>query len=840
MDWLIPVLVTLCAIALNQAGLLRVFDGMVFDFITTHEAPSPPRVVIIDPDTAFERRGDMRYNELARSALALGVKKVVFLAPPPIPEFAAGLPGNRIIVGHRAGRIAGRKEWQLMAPASADAVAIQAASLMAVPEYGIFRRQLAGLKGADKRIPALETAAVDGNPDALPYYVRMPREQNVPRVAASQILDGDIAAAEVKDLIALISPNSDCLGSSRSYTTPLDPDGRAMPEEEFRALAIQTLADGRPVRPMHLWQTILIVLGLCLAAMAFYRRFDPKRIIIPATAAIMIVVVAAVYLALQLADILLPATALIFSQGLLAALIVHRRETIQDRHLSRQVDKALSTAYKQGAFDNQARLPVFLLEAATMLEVRHMLLLEQRSNGELVQLGSIQAALTDLDDDGRKRNRFFHAARQSLRTGDAAGLVPGWEGPVWIAWLGGAERDIYWLYSFAGTKKQRRGERLAAAMIGSYRELQRLRASLNAGSGRRQSFQSIDGKVTGALDLIAGHEEQIRNGLDALDTSVMIFHLLGYPLHANAAMTRLFEEAGLSLADTTLQEAITHLSSLEPDRIAKMLHELLFRGGELRLPCRPLGAKAVVLRIAAPFRVARGSERVVVLEAIDITNLKRLADLRLSVSNFIDSQLRNDLEAIALGASIAGKSMGAADRVIGLIGQAAQRAMNSLEEVAVHINNPTDDVLGLAYPVDAGEIARRAVAKAQGFADDLQVSIKIQAPEIGGYTIAEPVALEAMLEAMLLIAIAETQPGDAVEIKIGEEREHTRIHILGGFGVSFDSLCAALDAPDAGAPPEYRAISSGISQALGWKAKISYWSEIGKGYRFNIELRRIA
>jgi hypothetical protein len=841
--WLVPVIVALTTIALNQTSLFRAFDGMAFDFITTHEAPRPPRVLIIDPDAAFELRGEARHEQLASSALALGVSKIVFLADPKFSDLAKELPKGRVIVGHRAERVPGKQAWRLPASVAAETQFVHAATAIATPEYGVHRRQIAGLRAIGKTIPALETAAAGSDPAAPPYYVRMPQDQNIPRIAASQLLGGDIAAGEVDGLIAIISPNAQ--RSTRRLATPLSTETLAMPEEEFRALAIQTLADGRQVRLLRPWQTALLVFSLCIAAALFYRRFDPKRIIIPATAAITVVLIGSIYAVLQFTNILLPTASLLFSQGLLAAFIIHRSETGQDRYLSRQVDRALNVAYKRGYFDNQSRLPAFLLDSAKTLDFRQMLLLEQRADGTIAELGAIRASIADLVDDPRQQRGFFDEAQRSRSACDASRLVQNWEGPVWLAWLGGAERNIYWLYSFAGANKPLRGERLAAAMVSSYRELQSLRASLNAGTGRHRSFQSIDGKVTSALDLITGHDEQIRNGLDALDTSVMVFHLLGYPLHANAAMMQLLEETELSLFDATLQETIVQLSQLKPERIAKMLHELLFRGGELRVPCRPLGARSIILRVAAPFRVARGTERVIVLEAIDITNLKRLADLRLSISHFIDSQLRNDLEAISLGASILGDSEaravgGGTGRVVELIAQAANRAMDSLEEVAVHLSNPTDDVLSLAYPVDAGDIARRAIAKAQALANDLQVSINSEMPDIGGYTIAEPAVLEAMLEAMLMITIAETQPGDAVEIKVQEGGEHTRIHVSGGFGVSFESLCAALDAPDAGAPLEYKAIASGINQALRWNAKLSYWSEIGKGYRFNIELRRIA
>jgi CHASE2 domain-containing sensor protein len=837
-NWLVPVLVALATVILGQTGLFRILDGMAFDFITAREAPASPRVIIVDPDREFLQRDENRQIELATKALALGVSKVVFLDDPEGLDTAANLPKGAVIVGRRVEQIPGSSSWRFAGQISSDAIATDAARALTVAEYGVYRRQLSGLKSVGKTIPTLETAAVEGDASALPYYVRMPRAQNIPRIAASQLLDDDIAAKELRGMIALIPVPSPGLGQVPGKT--VHNGSRALPEEEFRALAIQTLADGRQVRAANRWQTILLVLTLCLLASGFYQRFDPKRIIVPATGAVTLALIATVYLALQFGNILLPLTALLFSQGLLAAIVIHRSEIEQDRFLSKQVDRAVSVAFLRGVFDNQARLPAFLLDSAKMLNFRHMLLLERRANGEIQELGAVEAKLADLTASKANLNRYFAEARQSLRACDAEGLVTDWDGPVWIAWLGGTERDIFWLYSFAGTNKQLRGERLAAAMISSYRQLQRLRGSLSAGDGRGASFLSIDDKVTSALDLITGHDEQVRNGLDVLDTSVVIFHLLGYPLHANASMVRLFEEVELSLTDTTLQEALVELTELDAERISKMLHELLFRGGELRVPCRPIAAKSIVLRIAAPFRVAKGSERVIVVEAINTTNLKRLADMRLSISNFVDSQLRNDLEAITLGASIAEESGQGSARIIKLIAQAAQRAKNSLEEVAVHLGDSSDEVLGLAYPVDAVEVVRRAVARAEAFANDLKVSIVATTPEIGGYTIAEPVALEAMLEAMLLITIAETQPGDAVEITVEEESNRTHIRLQGGFGVSFESLCAALDSPDTGAPQEYRAISTGIRLALGWRANVSYWSHIGKGYRFNIELRRIA
>jgi hypothetical protein len=840
-DWLAAILVALLMGVAVQMGFFRVPDGIIFDVITTHEPARKPRVILIEQDPAFQRLGDARHAVLARTSMALGAVRIAFMVDPGTAAFATNTASGHIVVGHGAEPVPGRHVWRLTGGAGQTPGLIHAARKVAAPEYGIYRRQLAWLDGADAAVPLLEAAAAGATLPAQSYYVRMPRAQNMPRITASQLINGDLAAGELKGMIALVSPAA--TGTVYNYATPLSHDGEAMSASEFSAYAIQTLADERAVRPLYEWLSPLIILLVCLAAAALYRRFDPKRIIVPATAGIMLAVFGLTALLLQFANILLPTSALILSQGLVAVLAIQRSETRKDQQLSHQVDRAVSIAFKRGVFDNQARLPEILLGSAKGLGTRHMLLLEKDVDGNLTELGAIGAALEDLSGSPKQRNALFGEARASDQPRDASALLPAWEGPVWVAWLGGAERDIYWFYSLAGLPKRQRGERLANAMIGSYRQLKRLRASLSAGEGRKKTVQAVEARVTSALDLITGHDEQIRNGSDALDTAVIVFHLLGYPLHANARMSELFEDANLSLADATLPEVLAGFTELDPERIAVMLHELLFRGGELRVPCRKLGARALALRIAAPFRVARGNERVIVLEAIDITNLKRLADLRLSVSTYIDTQLRNDLTAIELGVSVASDKRieGAAlRRIIDLIAQAAKRATGRLESVAAFLIDSPEVILELAYPIDASSVARQAIAKVSNYAEGLKVAILSDVPEMGGYSIAEPEALEAMLDAILRIMIAETQPGDSVSLQVAEERSHIRIRLSGGFGVTFASFCEALEEPDAGAPPEYRAIAAGMKQALGWKSSLSYWTDIGKGYRFNIELRRIA
>ena len=65
------------------------------------------------------------------------------------------------------------------------------------------------------------------------------------------------------------------------------------------------------------------------------------------------------------------------------------------------------------------------------------------------------------------------------------------------------------------------------------------------------------------------------------------------------------------------------------------------------------------------------------------------------------------------------------------------------------------------------------------------------------------------------------------------------VRVSGGFGTPFERLMAAFDAGAGETLAEFQIISAGIREALGWGGAVSYWSAVGKGYKFNIQMRRI-
>jgi signal transduction histidine kinase len=227
---------------------------------------------------------------------------------------------------------------------------------------------------------------------------------------------------------------------------------------------------------------------------------------------------------------------------------------------------------------------------------------------------------------------------------------------------------------------------------------------------------------------------------------------------------------------------------------------------------------------------------------IDVSEPRRLAQLRLSISSLLDVNIRNDLEAIGFALAVArsGKIDAARqDKVLGQIEAAASRAADRLDAISPHLRADIGEGTGESFPIDAIAAVKEAVELVEPLAAAHGIRLHAEVPAISGFAIADPKLLAEMVEAMLQIVIADCAPGEAARVELGEATERTRITISGGIGMAFERLYAALELSGGASHGPFSSIARGLAAALGWGAVVSYSSQVGKGYRFVIELRRI-
>ncbi|MEM8725672.1 MAG: hypothetical protein AAGE86_09145 [Pseudomonadota bacterium] len=502
----------------------------------------------------------------------------------------------------------------------------------------------------------------------------------------------------------------------------------------------------------------------------------------------------------------------------------------------------MQTSFNRSALREGARLPQFLGSAAQYAGVERSLLVELMPDGKLEAVAANNASIDDIAIGPKKLGIILKDLRETFTVRDADDIVPGWEGDARIGWVGAGDQHLFWLHTRPATTTPGKSAHLVRAIVTSFRELFRWRADLNARESQESRYLPVDNKVASAIALVANESEQVRRGFDTIDTAVIIFHLIGSPLHANEAMQELYREAGLNLFDTSLSKALLALTELDEERVEALIEDLMLNGSEMRMPMRDLGRSERMLRLAAPARNAHGADRILVLEAIDMRDVNRAADLRKAVAKFIDLQLRNDFEAILLGSQLASDERLGGEQVrsvVERISETARRATGRLDEVASLVRSETRDLTEACYPVDATSVVKDAVARASGLANELGVTIEADHPGVSGFTLAEPVALADMLVAMLRVVIADTPQNGVVKIKLEELQGRTHIRISGGFGIGFDRLLWLMANYEEGAVGEYKVIGEGMATVTRWSASVSYWGSQANGFGFNVDLRGV-
>lgn len=833
-SWLFPLLLVMSLVAFHSIGAFSLTDGRLFDAASTRFEGSAPKVVLIEQaDNLSQDQAAKLETSLAR----LGVERIGYLSQRP-RDLAISPPDEvPIILGLGVEPVPASEKLRLTDIRPRNTVGT--ARILPPSEYGIYRSQRSSLPGETGLIPTFESALAGREPDQSHFLVSMPQVQSLPSFSVQQILEGQLQSGELSGLVAIIA-SQDALRPS--LATPLTPNSNGMSEARFRAHVVQNLATGDEIHIAPLWEVVLLMLIAGLVLALAFSRIDPKRFAVAIPLGFSVLVLIGSWAALLYAQKLLPVTALLLSIWIITFHRVLLREKHQDLRLESAASRAVQYSFRRTALREGARLPEFLGTAARIAGIEKSLLIEFHRDRKVELVHAQNAKHDDLVADDRQLAEVLDRLRGRSMSASAQEFVGTWGQAARVTWLGGADGDLFWIYAVPQNQMVRKSQRLVRALTASFRELFRWRSDLNARSQHDDRHMPIDGKVTSAISLVSRESEQVRHGIDALDTAVVIFHLIGSPLHANAKMHDIFRRAGMAVSDTDLPEALLRLTDLGPSRIEAMLQDLLLNGGEMRVPMRELGCGERMIRIAAPGSLARREGRVLVVEAIDVANLNRAADLRQAVAQFIDAQLRNDLEAIMLGADLAADPRMSGDKakpLIARIGETARRGTARLDEVTGLIRARNSQTVGACYPLDARKLVIESHERVREFSDELSVDIAIDMPGIGGFTVAEPEALGNMLCAMLRVVLADTPRGDQVKLKLEELEERTRIRITGGFGIGFQRLVELLSVGPDEAVGDYKLIADGMAKALQWDASVSYWGREADGFGFNVDLRRI-
>lgn len=843
-DFLILAGATVISFLLAQSTLLSVMDGFAYDTATKYEVAQPPKTLLVEQDAGFLSGSSNRAGDLIDGASASDLRAIGFLDTNQSDMASPSLGKVSIpaICKLPAERVPAQPAWQM--PGANDVISAGGIPVPAVslpPRYGIHRALLPQVEGEAGPL-ALFEAALSGRGDVSgPYWPRMPKGQNIPRITASQLVAGNFAAGDLTGLTAIVVPAG--AEGRAAIATSLDPEGRSATKAILAAHAVQSLLDRREVQPASTLLALLSILSAALLTL-FLTEFAANRrnfiVLLPAT---VLLALAGGWIVLQTLNIMLPISGIVVAVLLACTAKASSIQRRREHRLGGTIESAIDLAFSRSLFQDAAKLPKQFEILPELLGLpRTAIFMRDGHSGNWRFEHASNAGPEDIDlvsAASRKKLREVASVRRPINAG---ALTPNWGEGTKAALLPSGDVEYLLLYELPKGKRRKHVRQLLADSIIRARAMRHWQHRLLADSDAGQTHVTLEQRVQSAANLITLQGSELAGGLEALDTGVFVFRQLGLPVHANRQMREILSLAGISPESTIVSEALVALTDLDHPRVTSMIRDVLLHGSEMRVPMRDLGARQRVLRLGLFASDGDRAQSVIVLEAIDVTELDQLAELRLAVGTFIDRQLRNDLEAISLGISLAADprlKRPALERTVERIAAVARRAIGRLEEVRSLLEDNPGDLTTPYYPIEARNTVQQAIDRAAPFAEEMGVKIAADLPALSGFSLAEPLMLSDMIEAMLRLVIADTSNDGEVSISLEEAEETTQIAISGGFGLPFDRFCAALEASAGEVPVEYQIARAGMDEAIQWKAAVSYYSSAGDGYRFDIKLRRI-
>lgn len=163
----------------------------------------------------------------------------------------------------------------------------------------------------------------------IPFYGGSGHFRSVPYVA---VLRGEVPAEFFWNKYVLVGPTA--LGMADSFTTPVSNNAGAMSGIEINANVLASLLDGRAIRFVPLWQSMLASLVPLLLAMLAYLLLSPRAALI-VTALLFGAVLLASYLAMRF-DFWWPPAAALIALGLAYPLWSWRRLEAAITYLSEE------------------------------------------------------------------------------------------------------------------------------------------------------------------------------------------------------------------------------------------------------------------------------------------------------------------------------------------------------------------------------------------------------------------------------------------------------------------------------------------------------------------------
>jgi CHASE2 domain-containing sensor protein/signal transduction histidine kinase len=880
---LVPLLGVVVVLSLlHSFGAFRIADGYVYDRFLSwsgDDAPAADALLVIEAPGAAKPAGGTEWDELVEALLAFEPARIVFSFLPERP-LTSGPSDVPVILGRPAWPTSSdgdEIEWAVAEQPEAGAADRTAAGLVALPpaEHGIVRRQRSLIEIDGHQHPAVELLAAkhefgsDWAPPEMSYLVDFRGGPlSLPKLGLEHALSaGGLVEDLVRNRTILVGFASEP-GAPRLHVPLIGAD--PISGLEFHAFALRTLLAGAPLTGMGALGSALILLASAAAGGLLYSLARAEHMLWLMLAAVVIVLGASLAV-LRWSGLFVPVTELVLAQVLLALAFWNRRSVSQAGALRALIRKLAERTVpdRVGAGADPWAEAAGLVEQ--VLDLKRSVFLEvEPGTPRLRPVAAVRCTTEDMAPGPRDIRRAPYAV--AMQEGGLGQLDPPFfkvqapEEEEYIIVLAFAGQVIgFWVFTIdAAVVRHAEGleptvtalaEHIASLICLSDRDRPGP-ASLPARLGplaRWLSPRREERELHQRVELVARRLDLLGDALSGGSTATAVYDVFGRARYANRRMIDLARAVGVDLFGATVLDLIAAASGASPERARRSLGAVLMDRQRVTMACaRAVDGQDLLLTLTPGGGEAVGSEarggakgpRGVLCELQDVTPITRLLELKRTMAQHLDFQLRNDLESVTLAANLLAdprlpdKKRGG---ILNMLHAAIRRSRDKLSDAELHLGAAGLEQAEIreAYPLDPREAVEAAARALTDEARRRRLTLRRDFPEFVGLVLAGDRELHRLVAAILSLVLQDARDGTTVVVRLSEQERTTTLEFNNtGFGLPEQRLQELLFEPGAFASSEFQTVRAALPRIDSWQGALEARGGLGEGLAFILQLKR--
>ena len=887
-DWLLRWLVL--SLLVWGTGQTGIWNGLTFNLYDRLKQWSAQlvepefQVLLMEGSPNLFEYPPQQWNQLLQRLLALDAEQILLLNLPQQFDFStlpSPLMDGRIVLGRHAHYHPDVPATLVLEAEPPTAKGLPFSIITPGPSlYGIYRRQYLQLPLYDSMpVPSAEAATwIARNKSPLPassdqtFLINFASSlADLPRVTLQQGFADNLLREWVAGRTIIIAIQQQQLGMG--VHSPITPHNSPMTPAEFHAYALNTLLTGtmgREITPLI--GLLLTTLATLLALLSYHRLPDQWSLGVALGG--MMFYIALGWLLLLTFNLYLPLIEFMAAHVLgLTLMLQLRRRHIRERiiRLLRRLSGRLQDEYATRDFYETDEQWEQIANLVTQMLHMHRIMLLERVPGDhrLKEIKSVNCSLKDIHEMRRDYERPPYSTsigqHGPLRL-EQPYLTP-LEGVDEIHYLSPLQfsGEVMGFWGFTLNSQEHHDlpalESAVAQFSEQIAELLHLRRDWK--KHHRDESQGMNawlGREGGDVELVADVQrsaallEERLSGMEEVfhgqDTGTILYNLFGNVLHVNRRMSQLSSALNISPFNMNAVDFINHLTGTGVQECRDILRRVTLYQDTIFVPVTIVqqGQLAFMLQVRpliggngpsgssidshiTPFPV-----KGVLIELTDVSQLRRLQQLKELLVENVFYQLRNDLESIVLSVDmLTTMELPPEQRqeVATLLKQKSKHTVTAIEKALLKLSGGSSDL----FPVSPLDALQQAIRHLESEQSKHRVSIDLHLPHITSLTMAIPDRFVEMFVGVLHALLSDAAEQTTILIKGVESDCQVILEFSNsGFGIPSERFLAYMSGEEEPSSKEFLALRQSLREVKAWGGSAVATSTTGVGLQVTISL----